>query len=74
MDIIILSMFWCWFCFEKTSKIETISKKFEMKCEICSGEKNVLTFVCGHNSGVKCYNENRICIICERLKTKGWFC
>ena len=50
------------------------SEKMGDQCAICSNPKNILTLTCKHKLCVKCYNNTRLCTICEKAKSKFRWC
>lgn len=66
-------------CLSKTSvKVRNSSvKKIEKmgdQCGNCSNTKSILTLDCKHKCCVKCYNVRRLCVICEKDKSKFRCC
>lgn len=66
------------FCASKSSiKVaDSTSVKEQIKCGICASTKTILTLACKHALCVKCYNNYRYCVMCEKAnaRAKSWCC
>ena len=64
------------FCFSKSSvKVKDESPpKLQIKCDYCDCADKVITLVCYHKYCIKCYNNFRYCLTCEKNNKKTWCC